>query len=149
MSHTLPPEEAITALAGHTFPGGSYTIAHWESVLLADCTGVPPLPDGMVHPIALFHVPFLGGGTSIAELFALGRAESDLSIMIESYDWEFFAPLHEDVEYTISGGITSAGRCRTEQGRVYDRIGFRFELASGGETVARSEITWHFTRNTL
>jgi len=23
------------------------------------------------------------------------------------------------------------------------------ELASGGETVARSEITWHFTRNTL
>lgn len=149
MRHTLPPEDVITALAGHAFPGGTYTIAHWENVLLSDCTGVSPLADGLAHPIALFHVPFLGGGTSIAELFALGHAESDLSIMIESYDWEFFAPLQENVEYAISGGITSAARCRNDEGRIYDRIGFRFELSRGGDRVARSEITWHFTRNTL
>ncbi len=148
MSHPLPPESSITALVGHRFPGGRYTIAHWENTLLTDCTGAEPLPDGQAHPIALFHVPFLGGGTSIAELFALGQAESDLSIMIESYDWEFFSPLLENLEYDISGGITLAER-RDDDGRIYDRIRFDFELADSGTTAARSTITWHFTRNTL
>ncbi len=149
MSHPLPPEDTITALAGHRFPGGRYTIAHWENVLLTDCTGVDPLPDGRVHPVALFHVPFLGGGIGIADLFALGQAESDLSIMIESYDWEFLTPLQEDLEYEISGGITLAERCTGEEGRTYDRIRFEFELADAGQLAARSAITWHFTRNTL
>ena len=149
MSHPLPPEESITGLVGHRFPGGRYTIAHWENVLLTDCTGAEPLPGGQAHPIALFHVPFLGGGTSIAELFALGQAESDLSIMIESYDWEFFEPLREDIEYDISGGIISAERCTADEGRVYDRVQFEFQLAADGEPAARSTITWHFTRNTL
>ena len=149
MSQPLPPEESITALVGHRFPGGRYTIAHWENALLTDCTGTTPLPDGQAHPIALFHVPFLGSGTSIADLFALGQAESDLSIMIEGYDWEFFAPLRENVEYDISGGITLAERCISDEGRLYDRIRFNFELADRGEPAARSTITWHFTRNTL
>ena len=149
MSQPLPPESEITALAGHRFPGGHYTIAHWENFLLTDCTGASPLPDGRVHPVALFHVPFLGGGVTIADLFALGQAESDLSIMIEGYDWEFFAPFREDTEYTIDGEITSAERCESENGRIYDRIQFRFDMADGGEHVARSTITWHFTRNTL
>ena len=146
---SLPPEAEITALAGHRFPGGRYTIAHWEATLLADCTGADPLPNGQVHPIALFHVPFLGSGTTIADLFALGQAESDLSIMIESYDWEFLAPLREDVEYDISGGILSAERCSNDRGQTFDRIQFEFEMATGGDTAARSVITWHFTRNML
>lgn len=148
MSHPLPPEEEITALAGHRFPGGRYTIAHWENTLLTDCTGAEPLPDGLAHPVALFHVPFLGGGTTIAELFALGQAESDLSIMIEGYDWEFLAPLKEEVEYDISGGIISAERCEGERG-IYDRIQFQFEMSENGDVAARSTITWHFTRNIL
>ena len=149
MSHPIPPESEITALVGHRFPGGEYTIAHWENALLTDCTGAEPLPNGQVHPVALFHVPFVGGGTSIGELFALGQAESDLSIMIEGYDWELFAPFREDTPYSISGEITSAERCTAEGGRVYDRIQFRFDLADGEQPVARSTITWHFTRNTL
>ena len=149
MSRPLPPESEITALVGHRFPGGSYTIAHWENFLLTDCTGGDLLPDRQVHPVALFHVPFLGGGVTIADLFALGQAESDLSIMIESYDWHFLAPLREDVEYAISGEITAAERRRTDEGRIYDRIQFRFEMADAGDTAATSTITWHFTRNTL
>ena len=149
MSQGLPDEAEITALAGHRFAGGRYTIAHWENVLLSDCTGTTPLPAGQVHPVALFHVPFLGSGTTIADLFALGQAESDLSIMIESYDWEFHAPLMEDTAYDISGGILSAERCTAEGGRIYDRIQFRFDLADAGSPVASSTITWHFTRNTL
>ena len=146
----IPPEADITALAGHTFPGGDYTVAHWENFLLTQCTGAQLLPDGMVHPVALFHIPIAGAGTSIAEMFALGQAESDLSIMIESYDWETLRPIYEDTRYRATGSITSAERCANDQGNPYDRIQFCFELHDPeGALAARTTITWHYTRNTL
>ena len=118
--------------------------------MLTECTGAQLLPDGMVHPVALFHIPIIGAGTSIAEMFAIGQAESDLSIMIESYDWETFAPLLEDTTYAITGSITSAERCTGEAGKLYDRIQFCFELRNpDADLVARTTITWHYTRNTL
>ena len=88
---TIPPEEEITALVGHEFPGGDYTIEHWENFLLTGCTGADPLPDGVAHPVALFHVPLYGANTSIGDMFKLGQAESDLSVIPEYYDWEIFA----------------------------------------------------------
>jgi hypothetical protein len=146
----VPAASDITRLAGHRFPGGFYTVAHWENFLLTECTGATLLPDGRVHPVVLFHLPITGAGTSIAEMFALGQAESDLSIMIESYDWEMFLPLREEIRYRISGGISSAQRCENAQGKLYDRIQFRFEVHSPEEILAaRTTITWHYTRNTL
>ena len=146
----VPDESDITRLVGHRFAGGSYTVAHWENALLTECTGADLLPDGIVHPVALFHSPIVGAGTSIAEMFALGQAESDLSIMIESYDWESFLPLHEEVCYSASGAITSAERCAGDDGEIYDRIQFCFELHTPQEALAaRTTITWHYTRNTL
>ena len=148
--HRVPPEAEINALAGHTFPGGDYTVAHWENFLLTECTGADLLPDGMVHPVVLFHMPIAAAGTSIAEMFALGQAESDLSILIESYDWVAFIPLYEEVTYRVSGSITSAERCTHDKGQQYDRIQFCFELHDpAGELTARTTVTWHYTRNTL
>ena len=145
-----PPEADINALAGHRFPGGEYTIAHWENFLLTECTGAELMPEGIAHPVALFHVPIAGAGTSIAEMFALGQAESDLSIMIESYDWEMFLPLREETAYAISGEVVSAQRCKGEQENIYDRIQFRFEMRDPNEALAaRTTITWHYTRDTL
>ena len=142
----LPPVEQIRALVGHRFPGGRYTIAHWENFLLTECTGSEPLPDDLAHPVALFHVPILGAGTSIAEMFALGQADSDASIGIESYVWEFFQPLREEHEYRIEGQITEADR-REIAGRIVDRIAFRFDLADEDRTpAARTTITWHYNR---
>ena len=147
--HPVPPKADIEALTGHQFPGGSYRIEHWENYLLTGCTGADLLPDGLAHPSALFHLPIAGAGTSIAEMFALGQAESDLSIMIESYDWEFFQPLREEVEYQVTGSILSAER-RQEDDREFDRIQFCFEVKTvDGDPVARSTVTWHYTRNTL
>lgn len=148
--HALPPEQDITALAGHRFPGGVYTVAHWENFLLTECTGAELLPGGLVHPVVLFHLPIMGANTSIAEMFALGQAESDLSIMIESYDWETFHPLYEETRYRVSGGITSAERKLNDEGKDYDRIQFCFEVHTPEDTLAaRTIITWHYTRNTL
>lgn len=150
MDKPIPAEADITRLAGHRFPGGFYTVAHWENVLLTECTGAALLPRGQVHPVVLFHLPITGAGTSIADMFALGQAESDLSIMIESYDWETLLPLREEIRYRVSGGIRSAQRCTSPAGNVYDRIQFWFEVHTPGAALAaRSTITWHYTRNTL
>ncbi len=146
----LPSQAQIEALAGHVFPGGHYRIAHWENILLTGCTGADPLPNGLAHPIALFHLPIAGSGTSIAGMFALGQAESDLSIMIESYEWEFFIPLLEEVSYAVTGRVNSAERCRNPSGKIYDRIQFCFEVFTPQQALAaRSTVTWHYTRDTL
>ncbi len=146
-ANDLPPEREIRALVGHQFPGGTYRIAHWENFLLTECTGSEPLPDGLAHPIALFHVAILGAGTHIGEMFALGQADSDASIGIESYDWRFLTPLQEELPYCIDGSIVEADRRRREDGRVYDRIAFHFELREpDGTLAASSTITWHYNR---
>lgn len=146
----LPNVAAIHALAGHRFPGGTYRVAHWENFLLTSCTGAELLPDGMLHPVVLFHLPIAGAGTSISEMFALGQAESDLSIMIESYDWELFEYLREEITYQVQGHVASAERCRNAQGQSYDRLQFRFEVFSPDrQLAARTTITWHYTRNML
>ena len=142
-----PSTEDIRALVGHRFPGGVYSIAHWENFLLTECTGAEPLPDGLAHPVALFHVPILGAKTTIKEMFSVGYAESDFSIGIESYDWEIFHSLREETPYRITGEVSEADRCAAE-GRVFDRIQFRFELFAPDEALAaRATITWHYRRS--
>ena len=126
-----PSLEDIRALVGHRFPGGVYSIAHWENFLLTECTGAAPLPDGLAHPVALFHAPILGAKTTIKEMFTVGYAESDFSIGIESYDWEIFRPLREETPYQVTGEVSEADRCAAES-HVFDRIQFRFELFAPG-----------------
>ena len=71
----------VVSPLGYRFPGGTYTIAHWENWLLTDCTTAEPLPDDLAHPVALFHVPILGAGTSITTLFEL---ESNLKCVVSN-----------------------------------------------------------------
>ena len=141
----LPAVDEIEALLGYEFPGGRYTIAHWENFLLTECTGAEPLPDNLAHPVALFHVPILGAGTSIAEMFALGQAEPGVSVGIESYEWEFYKLLREEVEYEITGKIIAAERVDKET-QFYDRIQFRFDLKENNEPAASTIVTWRYRR---
>jgi hypothetical protein len=137
----------LQSLVGHRFAGGRYRIEHWENWLLTECTGREPLPDRLVHPIVLFHVPILGVGTSITELFELGGVAGPGSVGLEGYDWEYFRPLREGVPYDTQGGIVSAESRTTEAGRRYDRVAFSIELAEpDGELAARVTNTWRFYR---
>ena len=141
-----PDPATIRSLVGHSFPGGEYTLAAWENFLLTECTGAAPLPDGLAHPVALFHMPILGANTSIGEMFQLGQAQSDSSIGIESYDWEILKPLQEELCYKVTGEVTEADRM-TENDRTFDRIQYRFDLHEpDGEHAARTTITWHYRR---
>lgn len=139
-------EQDMLKLIGHRFPGGTYRIEHWENYLLTDCTGAEQLPAGVVHPIALFHVPILGVRTSITELFRLGGVSGAGSVGLEGYDWEYDEPLREDIEYRMEGGIVSVERRTTETGQVYDAVAFQIDLFDGERHVARITNRWRFRR---
>jgi hypothetical protein len=140
-------EAELGALVGHEFPGGRYSIAHWENFLLTEATGRGPMPGDLAHPVHLFHVPIAGAGTSLAELFALGRAESDASITIDYYDWETLQPLREGVEYEVRGRITEHERTQPGAGPIVDALGFLFELSDpDGRPAARVAFRWHYWR---
>jgi hypothetical protein len=140
-------ETELRSLVGHRFAGGRYRIEDWENWLLTDCTGRDPLPDGLAHPIVLFHVPILGVGTSITELFELGGVSGPGSVGLEGYDWEYFGPLHEDVEYRMEGGIVSVERITDDAGRSVDRMAFEITLFDEADrTAARITNRWVLRR---
>ena len=140
-------EDELAALVGHRFPGGTYRVAHWENWLLTDCTGREQLPDGLVHPIVLFHAPILGAGTSITELFRLGGASgAGGSVGLLGYDWEYVRPLREDVDHRVEAGIVAAERRTTPAGAVADHVAFRIELSDADGLVARVTNRWQFRR---
>ena len=140
-------EAELHALVGHRFPGGTRRIEHWENWLLTDCTGRDQLPDHLVHPVALFHVPIQGAGTSIAELFAIGQVEGAGSVGLDGYDWEYFQPLREDIDYRFDGGVIETERCVTEGGAPYDRFVFSIDLTTpDGEPAARITNHWRLRR---
>jgi hypothetical protein len=144
----MPSDDEITALVGHRFTGGARTVEHWENWLLTDCTHRAPMRDRLLHPVTLFHVPIQAAGTSIAEIFELCRGGSPGSVTLLSYEWEYQAPMVEDVAYRGSGGIVSAERHRDRTGRaIHDDIAFTVELtAPDGTAVARSTNRWRFQR---
>jgi hypothetical protein len=145
----MPSDAQLDALVGHRFPGGERTIEAWESYLLTDCTGRDQLAGDLVHPIALFHVPIQGVGTTIAELFDLGGTSGRAGeVSLLGYDWEYERPLRSSVTYRLEGGIASAERRRRDDGSVTgDVVAFVIELFEpDGALAARVTNTWRFNR---
>ena len=132
------------------FPGGRYTIAHWENFLLTDCTTSPQLANGLAHPVNLFHVSILGAGVNITELFAVCGAEGPGTVGLDGYDWEFFSPLHIDTEYVVQGSIIEWEHRLDEQDNPFDSMRFAIELSAADDTsnlIARATNTWRFRRS--
>lgn len=139
-------DEELSALMDVRFPGGVYEVAHWENFLLTDCTGSAKLPDGLVHPIALFHMPILGAGTSISTLFTIMGATGAGSVSLLGYDWEYVHPLRQSVPYRCDGGIVHASRRADAEGRVSDDISFRIDLYADDLRVASITNRWRLNR---
>ena len=110
MSKVMSNDE-LAGLVGHRFPGGTYRVAHWENFLLTDCTGREPLPDGLVHPIVLFHAPILGAGTLDHRALPARRGEwGRRGSWAARYDWQYEQPIVEEVDYRVEGRIVGAER---------------------------------------
>lgn len=140
-------EEEILGLRGYKFPGGIRTVEYWENWLLTDCTTLEQLPNDLVHPIALFHVPIQGAGSSISHLFSLGQVSGAGSVGLDGYDWEYFQPLKQCVPYYCEGEVVEVERVRTDTGRIYDRFVFSINLSTeDGQLVARITNYWRLWR---
>ncbi len=144
----IPPLENMQRLVGHRFPGGQYSIAHWENFLLSDATGADPLPGDLAHPIHLFHVPINGVGTSIAELFELAEVDRASPVKIDYYDWKIHSPIREDETYVFSGGIVDHERIERPGGKVVDSFRYEIDMIDeGGRLSAEVAFRWHYPRS--
>jgi hypothetical protein len=143
----IPSEEAMRALVGHRFPGGSYRIEHWENFLLSEATGIDPLPDRLAHPVHLFHVAINGVGTTISELFRLAESGPGAPVSIDYYDWRIREPLREEETYALSGGITDHARTALEGAPTCDSFVYEIDLdTTTGVRVAEVAFRWHYWR---
>lgn len=141
--------EQMKALVGHRFPGGTYTIDRWENRLLSHVVEAEPLPDGLAHPVFLFHAPLAGVGMRIADMFALFEAESDEAVRAGEYHWELYRPLREGVAYRMSGGVVGMERKESRKLGPMDAASFRIDMhdAETGELVATTTSTWLVLRS--
>lgn len=143
-------DDELQALLDVRFSGPGRAVEHWENWLLTDCTRRGPMPDGLVHPVILFHLPIQAASTSIAELFALGRVDGSAgTVGLLGYDWEYLRPLRENVVYRGEGGFVSAERLRHDDGRVlHDDVSYSIELIDPDDVVvARITNHWRFRRD--
>ena len=144
----IPAQASMERLVGHRFPGGKYAIAHWENFLLSEATGAEPLPDGLAHPVHLFHVPINGVGTSIAELFALAEVDRASPVSIDYYDWSIHQPLREGETYDLTGGIVAYERTESDGGPTVDSFIYEIEVRDeDGQLAAEVAFRWHYWRS--
>jgi len=142
------PLERISGLVGHRFPGGTYTIEHWENFLVHDVLCSELDGSGLAHPAMLFHVPIAGVGVTIADVFALCEAESDEAVRAGAYVWEIERPLREEVAYRMEGGVTAVERKEGRRGGMMDLVTFRIDIIDPerGGVDASVTNTWVFLR---
>lgn len=144
----MVPLERMAALVGRRFPGGSYTIGHWENFLVHDALASSCDGSGLAHPAMLFHVPIAGVGVTIAEVFAMCEAESDEAVRAGAYVWEIARPLREEVEYRMDGVIVAVERKEGRRGGLMDVVTFRVDVmdAATDQVDASVTNTWVFLR---
>ncbi len=95
----------------------------------------------------LFHMPILGAGTTIGELFELGQVEGAGSVGLDGYDWRYHQPLREGVPYRFEGSVVTAERRQTDTGKPYDAFSFTIDLFDpDGAPVATVTNHWRFRR---
>jgi hypothetical protein len=141
--------DQMESLVGKKIPGGEYTVERWENVLLHDVVEFPPPPDGIVHPIGLFHVPLAACGWNYRQIFEVCGAESDEAVRAGEYTWELMSPMREGIAYRVDGQFTGVERKQGRRGGVFDKVTFRLEVVeqATGRQCARVTNSWLFLRS--
>lgn len=142
--------EEMRALVGHQFPGGTFTIEHWENVLLCHVMACDPLPDGLAHPAYLFHAPLAGVGLKYGDIFELCRAESDEAVRAGEYVWDVHHPMRVGHTYRMSGEFTDVVRKHGRRAGLMDVVTFRIDVHDqDDDTLAATVVnSWIFLRST-
>lgn len=139
-------DDALQAIVGHRFAGGTYRIEAWENRLLTEATGAAPLPDGLAHPVHIFHTSLAGAGIGVGYILELFRFRPTDSVVVVAYDWQYEAPLRELTTYRMEGSITAVER-RRKADRVADHLFFTITLDDeAGDRVATVTNEWRIGR---
>jgi acyl dehydratase len=104
-------------LVGWRLPGGTCRVEGWESLLLHDAVRSPRSP--RPHPIWAFLAPQRGMGLTLAALFEALDCPLDSGPLLGTFGARCVGPLALDVEYEVSGGVTSV---RRRTGRVLGTV---------------------------
>lgn len=134
-------------LSGHRFPGGSYTLAPYESWLWADA--VQATPDArFAHPEIAYMIALHGGGATIADIMRLLDAEEDSGVLFGELAFDFDKPLEQRATYEVAGQIVSVERKQGRTAGVFDRATFVHELTLAGANEPSVRVThvWIFPR---
>lgn len=134
-------------LAGHRFPGGTYTLPGYESWLWSDAVMATP-NKSFAHPEIAYMVGLQGGGASIADIMELLDADADSGVMFGELDMEFMRPLRPGTAYLVSGQVISVERKEGRKAGAFDRATFVHELREEGASDISTRIThvWIFPR---
>ena len=147
MTDPLMTDGELEALVGRTFPGGTYRIAAWENRLLTEATGAEPLPNGLAHPVHVFHTSMAGAGIGVGDILELFRFRSTDSVVVVAYDWQYERPLEEEVTYQMRGLITRVERRRKGEDRIADHLFFEITVDDVADNrVASVANEWRIAR---
>lgn len=113
-------------IVGRKFPGGTYTIAGYESWLLRDA--VYAEQDEVAHPIAAFIGAQRGMGMTVAELFAMMQTGIEDGPVLAECTIELAADVLPDRRYRAGGEVTGIARKHGAAFGAFDLVTCRFTL---------------------
>jgi hypothetical protein len=140
-------ESGYAHLAGHRFPGGTYTLPEHVSWLWADAIGAAP-DAAVAHPSLAYFVAIRSSGVAITDVFELMGADADSGVLMGEVDMEFDGTLRPGATYEGEGEIAAIERKRGARAGAFDRLQLRFSVREqgSGAPVLRCGAAWIFPR---
>ncbi len=136
-----------THLAGHHFPGGTYTLPPWLCWLWADAAQLEP-DFAVAHPALAYQVAIRGAGVSIQDIFDLMDASADSGVVFGEYRVDYHGVLRPGVTYDCHAEVIEVERKSGRRAGVFDKFTFRVSIreADADQLVAVCTNTWIFPR---
>jgi hypothetical protein len=136
-----------THLAGHKFPGGTYTLPGYVNWLWTDAAQLTPDPK-VAHPGLIYLVAIQGSGLSIQDVFDLMDATADSGVMFGEYKVEAHGTLKPDTTYDCEAEVVSVERKSGRRAGVFDKLSFEVRIREQGsdELIAVTTNDWIFPR---
>jgi hypothetical protein len=134
-------------LAGHRFPGATYTLPEYVTWLWEDCI-LAEHDASAAHPSLAYFVAMAGLGTTIAEVMALLEGSPDSGVMFGENELELRGVLRPGCTYECAGEIVSVERKAGRRAGVFDKLTFRVDVREAGDPapVAVCTSSWIFPR---
>lgn len=134
-------------LAGHRFPGGTYTLPPWVCWLWADAAKLEP-DWNVAHPGLAYLVALRGAGASIQDIFDLMDATADSGVVFGEFEVDYHGVLRPGATYECAAEVIQVERKRGRGAGVFDKFTFQVEVreAGGRDLTIVCTNSWIFPR---